>query len=157
MKSKLSISLKAKTWIALLSSLFGLGIVLDFVIIEQPSIIRWETHDLIIGLFIGIKWSLLIAFLSMLIATITGISLGLIAGYFQNSTYKVSKLRIIWITITVFCCCFYGVYINTTFQSPVGYEILATMLFIIVISRLLWLPTENLLALSVILFYPLIA
>lgn len=140
MKIKLSISLISKAWIALLAGLFGFGIILDFSITDQPSLIRWETSDLIIGLFIGIKWSLLIAFLSMLIATITGITLGLIAGYFQNSTYKISILRIIWIALTVFCYCFYGVYMNATFQSPTGYKILLTMLFIIGVSRMLWYP-----------------
>ncbi|MBL4624821.1 MAG: ABC transporter permease [Flavobacteriales bacterium] len=140
MNLTVSISGRAKIWIALLSCLFGTGIIIDLMIPEQPSLIRWDNYNLAVSLFIGIKWSLFIALLSMLIAMVTGIALGLVAGYFQNSTYHVSKLRIIWVAVTLFCCCFYGVYINSTFQNASSFVIVLTILITIGISRLLWWP-----------------
>ena len=138
MNIKISIPLRAKLWLALLACISLIGFGFDSFLPNQPSLIRWSTYDLAIGVFIGVKWSLFIAILSMLIASTIGITLGLLSGYFQNTKYKVSWVGILWVALTLFCCCFYGVYMNTSFQNANGGSILVTTLLVIAISRLLW-------------------
>lgn len=57
--------------------------------------------DLLSGIIHGTSVSLKIGFFSILIALIIGVLFGIIAGYFQNDTWKVPLLSFIWMICSI--------------------------------------------------------
>lgn len=88
-------------------------------LIQMPSKFRHrlgttkDGGDVLAGLIHGIKYSLLIGVFSMLIASILGVLLGSLAGYYGNTGLKV-KRGIIWaLCIGIFFAWFYAFYVRT--------------------------------------------
>ncbi len=69
--------------------------------------------DVLAGLIHGIKYSLLIGILSMLIASIIGVLLGSMAGYFGNTGLKVKRGMFWSLCIGIFLAWFYAFYVRS--------------------------------------------
>jgi ABC-type dipeptide/oligopeptide/nickel transport system permease subunit len=72
----------------------------------DPGLNHWlgtnlKGEDLLSGLIHGTSVSLKIGFFSILIALIIGCSLGMLAGYFQNDTWKVHFLSFVFICVSI--------------------------------------------------------
>lgn len=86
-------------------------------------------EDLLSGLLHGTRVSLLIGVLSMLIASVTGITLGLLAGYFSNDGLKIPRYAAWALFPGIFLGWFYGFTIR---QSILGDALAAsTFLFLV--------------------------
>jgi len=68
--------------------------------------------DVLSGLIHGMRISLSIGILSMIIASLIGIALGAIAGYFGDRQVRIERGKL-WLTIAgLFPACFYGFYVR---------------------------------------------
>lgn len=65
-------------------------------------------NDVLAGILHGTKISISVGFFSMLLAALIGISLGAMAGYFQNSFFKVGYFQAVFIFMGIFFSWFYG-------------------------------------------------
>ncbi len=76
-------------------------------------------NDVLSGIIYGTRITFLVSFLSMLIASLIGITLGAIAGYFNTSDLKISYPQLVSLCIGVFFGWFYATIItNYLFINP---------------------------------------
>jgi peptide/nickel transport system permease protein len=98
-------------------------------------------NDTLADLIHGTRTSLLIGFLSMLIAVFTGVFLGGLAGYFGDTGLRVTRMSLLLSILLIIPAWFYGFYIrgeilrNSFNQS--GYSVFFQMMFSIFIFMLI--------------------
>jgi len=91
----------------------------DGELIQMPSKFRHrlgttrDGGDVLAGLIHGIKYSLLIGILSMLLATIIGVLLGSMAGYYGNTGLKLKRGMFWSLCIGIFLAWFYAFYVRS--------------------------------------------
>jgi peptide/nickel transport system permease protein len=79
-------------------------------------------QDVLAGLLHGARVSLMVGVLSMLMATLIGILLGALAGYYNNRRLKASRARYILAILSVFFAWFYGFYVRRFALYEAGEE-----------------------------------
>lgn len=71
-------------------------------------------NDVLSGIIHGTKISLSVGIFGMLLASLIGISLGAIAGYYQNNTFKIGYFQFWLIILSLFFAWFYSIKIRQT-------------------------------------------
>ena len=111
-------------------------------------------HDVLASLIHGARISLLVGLVSMAIASLIGILLGALAGYFGDDRLRVSRVRL-WLNLLfLFFACFYafgsrGYILGDSFEDGVGmfmWEFLLSLLLfvgIMAIPNLLAIPLKR--------------
>ncbi|MEZ4688417.1 MAG: ABC transporter permease [Bacteroidia bacterium] len=79
-------------------------------------------QDVLAGLLHGARVSLMVGILSMLIATIIGVLLGALAGYYGDHRLKASRARYMMTFLFVFFAWFYGFYVRRFAIADAGEE-----------------------------------
>jgi peptide/nickel transport system permease protein len=115
-------------------------------------------QDIFSGLIHGARTSLLVAFLSILIALSIGLLLGLIAGYYGNEEYKISFLQLFLILLSLLSAFFYSRIVLNQFpylSIPVFLAIVFWPLVLKVRKRRLSLPLDSFITSAIEIFISL--
>lgn len=91
-------------------------------------------NDVLSGIIHGTQISLSVGVFSMLIASLIGIILGAVAGYFENNSLKIGYVQSLLLIVGIFCCYFYCFVVkadnlSASFQTG-GLSIFIRLLFI---------------------------
>ena len=79
-------------------------------------------QDVLAGLLHGARVSLMVGIFSIIIATIIGVLLGALAGYYGDQRLKASRARYIMAFLSVFFAWFYGFYVRRFTIAEAGEE-----------------------------------
>lgn len=112
------------------------SITANLLFTDQSLIFQWTMSDFVIGIVSASGWSILISILSVMLASVVGLALGLASGFYGNDKIKTSILSIFWIITTIFFCWFYGWY--TTSTSPTVFRSILSIIITFSISYTLW-------------------
>lgn len=90
-------------------------------------------RDVAAGMVAGARTAILVGVVAMAIATVLGILLGAIAGYFGDNGLRVSRAESLWYPLSVFAWVFYAFIVPA--QGPAG---LTTIVILLVCIAVAW-------------------